>query len=186
MTNQHTTGSGSQPYTGLLWLWTVVSALGTGLILGNLFASQVPFSDEAEFNSGAFVGGVIGGAISAIPVWALFGIGTRLLSNSAAIRAELIRARTHNESPKAAAPPVPVVDVPPSPTSETEDVAPLIGVPMDGELGQVLSDAGIRKDVAEALRMYGRRTAADVLTRRARAAGFPNAAFTEKDLPADL
>jgi hypothetical protein len=70
------------PYAVVLGLYTLVVAVGFGVWFGNVFEDP----DAVGFNVMAFMGGLLVGAFSTIPFWALFALGGHILRNVIKLR----------------------------------------------------------------------------------------------------
>jgi|GEM_PF-3709106 len=75
-------------FAAALWIWTIVIAIGTAITFGNAFARQSAYSGSS-FNAGAAFGGLLVGAFSTIPFWALFSLAKHVLRNIIKLRTDL-------------------------------------------------------------------------------------------------
>jgi len=71
------------PYAAALWMWTALVTIGTGMAFANAFG------EGPDFNFGWLVWGLLAGAFSTTPIWALYGLGTHILGNVIKVREDL-------------------------------------------------------------------------------------------------
>jgi len=169
----------------LLWIWTIVSALAAGIFAGNAFPAYSGATGESQFNVGALFIGVLVGAFSTLPFWALYLLGSRGIELVLAHKGETARLRAAVSGlGEAGAPGAEAVTTGPAAEAPGE-FAPAAGEP-DSVLSQLLADPAIREQAAKTRRTYSRKVAAEFLTRKAAEAGHDGVAFTSADLPEDL
>lgn len=179
----------AKPFTSdayiLLWVWTIASSLAAGIVAGNAFPAYVEATGETQFNVGALFIGVLVGAFSTLPFWALYILGSRGIELVLAHKSETARLRLAVASLGAAGVPQPNV-VAPEPESETDSEPTPAAGESDSVLDQLLADPAIRAQAEKTRRTYSRKVAAEFLTRKATDAGHEGVAFTSADLPNDL
>jgi hypothetical protein len=84
-------------FTFALWIWTLVAAFITAEAAAKLFAH-----DDGALNGWAFIWGLLAGALSVLPFWAVFGVGRQVLRNTVKLRTELA-AESQAEAQRVAA-----------------------------------------------------------------------------------
>ena len=192
--SQYGTGSVNF-YAGILWTWTIIVVLATGIWAALIFGTIDPDSGQAELNGAAFLGGLVGGAFSTLPLWALFGLGAYVARKHRAARAE---QRQHARDIGAAIESLQLElatitasiasPLEESEASEAGDVDTLSAVaPHTAEvLARLLDGPVIGNQARKARQTYGRAVAAAFLARKAHDVGYTDAVITEADLPATL
>jgi len=181
---------------GALWLWTALVSIATGIAFGNIFATEHAYSD-AEFSGGAFVAGLVAGAVSTVPLWALYNLGAKIQANLVAFRSQLAdveaaRSKQSNAGVVAAGNPstngigsqamVLAVD--------SESQAPSTELTLAGlEPGEVatrlLADPALAADIHRMRREAGDKTAARALFLRAKEQGYDGQHLREWHLPSE-
>ena len=76
-------------YAFALWIWTVLAAIGVGLVSG------YRFGNGEEIDGWWFLWGAIAGALSTIPFWALYGLGGQTLRNLTALRRDIAASKAN-------------------------------------------------------------------------------------------
>lgn len=61
-------------FTFALWTWTLVAAFIAAEAAAKLFAHE-----DGALNGWAFIWGLLAGALSVLPFWAVFGVGRQVL-----------------------------------------------------------------------------------------------------------
>lgn len=181
-------------YTKWLLAWTVVQALVTGMVLGNLYPSESVWGNPS-FNWGAFWGGVVGSIIATIPFWAVLGLGNHLASGIAAVHWDLADLRERLAQQQTAAGPAPdFVQAIPA-TAEawsaeggvaaqaTPIVPEIAGVTVEEVLARVLRDSATQTKAKTTRRVYGDNATAAFLTRKAVELGYSDIRITKEHLP---
>ena len=82
-------------YKFALWTWTLLISALTGIALG------YAFGEEGAISGWWVVWGVLAGALSTLPLWALYGLGKRILHNLVKLRTDLAAV----SAPSSTAPP---------------------------------------------------------------------------------
>lgn len=83
------------PYKLALWIWTILASVITGIAFGYAFGEGTTFA-------GWWVAwGVIAGALSTVPFWALYGLGGLILRNVNKLRSDLAAAEAPATKPVA-------------------------------------------------------------------------------------
>ena len=182
----------------MLWVWAILSAIGTGVWFGYLFAKPATFSDEMEFNAGAFVGGTLAGFASTAPLWVMALIGHKIVTNiynsrieqfgaHSLTKSEMEGIRQHMEAVAARASASTVaIDAPTlTPKSTPRPEAPASKEPAEAA-ARLLADPIIAAQVRTKREADGDWAAAAFLGRLARERGYDGQALREWHLPADL
>ncbi len=171
-------------YAYLLLAWTLIQAVGTGIVLGNLNATidgawiDNEYVEESVFNTGFFFVGLIAGVLATVPFWAVLGISQHLAHGLAWVHLDIadLRERVATTQVAVGAAPVEEEAAKPAPT-------PVLDATALEALGHVLQSESTRKQANQTRRIYGRDAAAGYLTKKAHELGYLNITFTKEDLP---
>jgi len=76
-------------YTIAMVIWTFLAVVGTGFLFFYIFESVDSQTGAISHTPAMFVLGMLAGALTTLPLWALFGLGLQLLRNTLKLRADL-------------------------------------------------------------------------------------------------
>lgn len=76
-------------YAAAMWIWTAVAILATAIIAGTGWPNYDGYNGISDMHWGAFFGGLVLGAFSTVPLWALYGLGKHIHRNVITLRTEL-------------------------------------------------------------------------------------------------
>ena len=205
MTGESSYGTGRiNFYAGVLWVWTVVVIVASGVLASFAYSTVDYVTGATQPNGTALLGGMIGGAFSTLPLWALFGLGAHLARRSHEARAEArnsteaitsavesLRSELATFAAPFSSPGEQTASQSATPEEPEQSVGPiddpiLVGPYTPAVLGQLLSDPMVGQQAAKTRQIYGRKVAAAFLARKAREAGYADAVVTEADLPQDF
>lgn len=179
MTGANSYGNGSiNTYANWLWAYTGVVMLLSGLAFSAGWAGYDEYTGTMHWSGTGLLIGLAAGAFSTVPFWILFGVAAHI-----ARRLDVVQSGYRSAIATAAR--TATVDAP-VPVAAGAPSLPDAAVAGDADVAALLADPAIREQVEKARRSYGRKVAAQVLTRKAHEAGVTDAEFTEDDLPADL
>lgn len=188
MTGESGYGTGSiNFYANVLWAWTILSALA-GAWWGATFFGYVDFDGNVTQSGIGALGGFLGGALSTLPMWALFGLGAHIARKLDRVQGT-VRYEAKLASDRDAARELVAVGASASATSGATTVGEGSLESQESaspELADLLADDALRAQAARTRKIYGRKVAAEFLTRKAQEAGYDGFVVTEDDLPADL
>jgi len=83
------------PYAFALWIWTVLAAVAVGLVAG------YRFGNGDELDGWWFLWGAVAGALSTLPAWTLYWLGSQILRNVTALRRDVAAMAAKVSAPQA-------------------------------------------------------------------------------------